>query len=633
MKERVSSWGRPARAIGAGVLAVACTGGAGEKAAEPDPARAALSKGNWTEALELCGGSADASSPTLAPDGSEANGCEPMWCRLIARTMLWVDDFSDVLLPRYGNSDPTQLAADPKIMSSLVHISNEMDALSQSVAPVLGAGCEYEVASVPFRFGDASDPLVKSEIRGTWTPADAAFIGASVDSLRYIFRAVQGQITAEPPPPGEVDPPLPEPLSSVRDRIAAMDQWVHAHPSKPDSLRGGWQDRNGNGRMDSGDTLSLDVFDPGTNKRTFDFHDATPVDHDVRPIGAFTATKDLPPARCGYKKWHIDTLFDQNVGTTDGMSFSPDGSKLAFPMQVNGTYQVHLADADGRNASCLTCDHPSAWNDGVRFRPGHPDTLVFISTRDHPHSVGGAGGGFGQELYAMRSDGSTQTRLTTSGAWATNYHANFSRDGSKLVWGSTQNRTWDVMVADFVDDAKGFHLENVRHMVRDTTWWETHDFSLDGTKLLTTNTRAGWQMADLYMVDVATGALTRLTDDPAWDEHGHLSPDGRKISWISARWQPASVDRMTDGTLAATYDFYWIGPAIFFNFMNPPVGFATELTLMDADGSNITRLTTDGDVCADNQWSPDATKIVFRQTPTATKGSAKLRVLTFDDCG
>jgi Tol biopolymer transport system component len=52
---------------------------------------------------------------------------------------------------------------------------------------------------------------------------------------------------------------------------------------------------------------------------------------------------------------------------------------------------------------------------------------------------------------------------------------------------------------------------------------------------------------------------------------------------------------------------------------------------MDADGSNVTRLTTDDQVCADNQWSPDATKILFRQTPQSG-GNARLRLLSFDDC-
>jgi len=69
---------------------------------------------------------------------------------------------------------------------------------------------------------------------------------------------------------------------------------------------------------------------------------------------------------------------------------------------------------------------------------------------------------------------------------------------------------------------------------------------------------------------------------------------------------------------------------------------APELTLKDADGTNITRLTTDGGVRADNQWRPrrtaeiavpaNATKIVCRQTVTVTNGNARLRRLTFDDC-
>jgi hypothetical protein len=46
--------------------------------------------------------------------------------------------------------------------------------------------------------------------------------------------------------------------------------------------------------------------------------------------------------------------------------------------------------------------------------------LLFVSSRDHPYRIGGAGGGAGQELYAMRADGSEQTRLTTSPTWATN---------------------------------------------------------------------------------------------------------------------------------------------------------------------------------------------------------------------
>jgi Tol biopolymer transport system component len=151
--------------------------------------------------------------------------------------------------------------------------------------------------------------------------------------------------------------------------------------------------------------------------------------------------------------------------------------------------------------------------------------------------------------------------------------------------------------------------------------------------VITTNTRAGWQSADLYTVALADGRRTRITDDLAWDEHAHLSPDGRKLSWISARWRPAGMLRLTDGSLEPTHDFFWIAPAILFTFFNPPAGFSTELTLMDADGGAIQRLTFDDDVVADNEWSPDGKRIVYRITPNdLPRKPASIRVLTFDDC-
>jgi Tol biopolymer transport system component len=546
--------------------------------------------------------------------------------------MIWTADFNDILLPRFGNANVAQLTPSADDIAALTRVSDDMTTLSAEVSAVVDRGCTYDLPSVPFRLGNVDDPIVLSEIRGRWTPRAALFIGATIDSIRYVFASVLGAAPVPPAPPGSNVPDLPPLLESVRSRLARHDAWLRTHPVSPDALTGGFVDVDGDGAIGDADELLVDLFEPGKKTRVFDFRGAAPIDRVVLPKGAFTPTAALPGPRCGYRRWHVDTLFDADVGTTDGMSFSPDGTTIAFPKRIDGRYQVHTSRLDGSGLTCLTCSHPASGNDGVRFRPGHADTVLFISTRDHPHSVGGAGGGFGQELYAMRADGSGATRLTTSGAWATNYHANFSHDGQRLVWGTTQNRTWDVMVADFVDDVSGIRLENVRRLTHDTSWWESHDFSVDGTKVLATNTRAGWQSADLYAIDVASGALTRLTDDLAWDEHAHLSPDGRKISWISGRWRPASVWRMTDGSLGAAYDFYWIGPGIFFNFLNPPAGFATELTLMDADGTGVTRLTSDDEVCADNVWSPDGTKILFRQTPTATKLPAKLRLLTFDDC-
>ena len=73
----------------------------------------------------------------------------------------------------------------------------------------------------------------------------------------------------------------------------------------------------------------------------------------------------------------------------------------------------------------------------------------------------------------------------------------YSPDGKRIVWGSTEARTWDVMVADFVSDASGMRLESPRRVVHDTTWWETHGFTPDGRRVITTNTRAGMLATDI----------------------------------------------------------------------------------------------------------------------------------------
>jgi Tol biopolymer transport system component len=349
------------------------------------------------------------------------------------------------------------------------------------------------------------------------------------------------------------------------------------------------------------------------------------------PLGTLSTTASLPTAKCKYQAFHIDDVATgTDVTSTDGMSFSPDDTKIVFPLLVDGKSQLHTANIDGSSPTCLTCGQPGN-NDGVRWRPGDPNTMIFISDRDHPYATGNAGGGFGQELYAMNADGSQPTRLTQSDAWATNYHVNWSPDGMHIVWGRTEARTWDVMVADFVNDASGMHLANTRTLIHDTTWWETHGWTNDNKYVLTTNSSAGFNSTDLYLVDVTSGARTRLTDNPAWDEHGHISPDGREISWISGRWHPASVLRLNDGSLQPIYDFLWIFPGIFFEFLHAPAGYTSELTLMDADGSNIRQLTNDQQVVADNQWSFDATKIIFRETAEDGQ-STRIRVLSFDDC-
>jgi Tol biopolymer transport system component len=610
--------------VAACVLVAACSSaksGAeeGDAGQNPDVAAAiaSLAGGQWSAALTSC----------LKAEMTNPGDCDAKYCELVARTMLVVDEINDFLLPRYRRP----LTPMPGDAANLKTTNMLLDAATQAAEQVTGRQCEFTLPTLPFRIGDAADPVVLAEIRGIWTTRDAHFLAALFYSISYGLQAEFNAQPVPPPPAGDTVPALPPILASMQEHLLAQQQLLFSQPADPATLRGGWLDRNANGTPDAPDELLLDIFVPGTSKRVLDYSDAEFVKGEALPAGVLTATADLPPAKCGYQKFHVDTVASgSNVAATDGMTFSPDGTQIAIPLQVSGKSEIHVANADGTSPACITCGQAGN-NDGVRWRPTG-DALIFISDRDHPYATGNAGGGFGQELYAMLPDGSQPTRLTHSGAWATNYHVNWSPDGMHVVWGSTQAYAWDVMVADFVSDASGMRLEATRRLVHDTTWWETHGFTADNKYVITTNTRAGFQTTDLYAIDISNPAnRTRLTTAIPWDEHAHLSPDGREISWISGRFHPASVLRLNGGALAPTFDFLWIVPGIFFEFLNPPAGYTTELTLMDADGNNVHALTDDQMVIADNQWSFDGTKIIFRETSSTGQGT-KLRVLTFDDC-
>ena len=596
----------------------------GEKVGTTGEAVTSFAKDTVDQELES-GDFNDALAAALAYLSDSPTDCTANYAALIASTMLVVDSVNTYVLPSQRNGPPP-----PAVNQQLggLYVFRLEQAL-QAAQTVVGLGCEYDLAKMPLLIGDASDPIVNGEVRGTWTQATAAMLGAMHSAFLYDFGALAQPTAVSLPDAGA--PALPPLLAAMKQFLQVNQGLLFTQPTTPSQLRGGWFDRNGDHVPDSADELLVDVFVPGTNKRVFDFSDAEFVPGQQLPQLPLTPTFALPPPRCGYQKFHIDDLATgPDVSGADGLTIAPSNTKAAIPLTVNGKSQVYTLGLDGTDQTCLTCDQAGN-NDGARWRPGLGDVILFVSTRDHANAIGGDGAGIGQELYAMRPDGSHPTRLTFSDLWATNYHANWSPDGRHIVWGRTQSRAWDVMVADFVEDAFGMRLVNQRRIVHDTTWWETHGFTPDERSVIVTNTRAGFESPDIYSIDLFTGFRKRLTSNLSWDEHAHLSPDGGKLAWISGRWQPAAVTALNDGSLSPIYDFFWIVPGIFFELANPADGYTTELTLMSADGTHVQPLTQDNLIVADNQWSADGQRIIFRQS-SALSPESRIRLLTFDDC-
>jgi hypothetical protein len=302
-----------------------------------------------------------------------------------------VDQINGFLLPRYRRP-LTQMPGD---LQNLNTTNTLLTAAEQSAETTISKQCQIDLPVLPLRIGDQADPVLLGEVRGLWTLRDAHTIAALLYAISY---GLQAEFMPQPVPP----PPAGNTVPAMRRHLLADESLLYSQPADPDAGRGGWLDTNHNGKPDSTDQLLVDIFNRGTQERIFDFSTAALSVGEDLPLAGLSPTASLPPAKCGYQTFHIDDVVTgANVAATDGMSFSPDGSQIVFPLQTNEKSQLYTAMVDGTNQSCITCGQGGN-NDGVRWRPVSGDAMIFISDRDHPYATGNAGDQLPRELVARR---------------------------------------------------------------------------------------------------------------------------------------------------------------------------------------------------------------------------------------
>jgi Tol biopolymer transport system component len=200
-------------------------------------------------------------------------------------------------------------------------------------------------------------------------------------------------------------------------------------------------------------------------------------------------------------------------------------------------------------------------------------------------------------------------------------------------WSPTRS---ELMIAD----ADG---TNARKLVPGLQIDYNASFSADGQWVVFTSERYG--SADIFRVRTDGMGLERLTDSPAFDDQAALSPDGASLAFVSSR-DGGSTDvfvmdmksrqiRNLTKSPGGDYRPSWSpdGKRIAFSsdrgtkLQRSPGNWeqvqAASVYIVDVDGGNLRKLSSEGRFAGSPKWSPDGTRVVVYELAVADTFKAR----------
>jgi len=197
--------------------------------------------------------------------------------------------------------------------------------------------------------------------------------------------------------------------------------------------------------------------------------------------------------------------------------WSPDGKRIAFLSERDGTSHIYLMESDGTNRTRLTtkksAESEMAWSpDG--------NTIAFLS----PGSVSD-----GQKAHVMVSglDGSDYRNLT-AGVNAEHGQIAWSPDSGRVAYTSRRNRQFDIFVTDLAT-GKEANLTNSEQAQVLPNW------SPDGKFIVFQGAAPGTPRTEIYSLDLKTNQISNLTNHPDQDVEPTFSRSGNLIGFVSHR--------------------------------------------------------------------------------------------------
>lgn len=257
--------------------------------------------------------------------------------------------------------------------------------------------------------------------------------------------------------------------------------------------------------------------------------------------------------------------------------WSPDRTKIAFVSTRDGTWEIYVMDADGSNQQRLTHTTKGYGNSGPYWSPDGKK-ILFNSDR-HPKA----------DIYVIDADGSNEQRLTRHPA--TDAGGKWSPDGEKILFYSDRDGNTEI----YVMDADGANQQRLTHHPSDDG---IANWSPDGTKIAfysnrhTELTTGEFYQCEVYVMDSDGSNVRRLTYTegkgkrswfPAW------SRDGKRIVFHSNR---DGISALTPVTAEGKSIPLW----------KREDWYEYEIYVMDANGSNVQRLTFNRKIDLHPHW-------------------------------
>ncbi|MDP2654806.1 MAG: DPP IV N-terminal domain-containing protein [Candidatus Omnitrophota bacterium] len=228
---------------------------------------------------------------------------------------------------------------------------------------------------------------------------------------------------------------------------------------------------------------------------------------------------------------------------------------IVFVSGRHGDYDVFTVELPSGEIDKLTTG--DSWNDMPKWSPDGRK-IAYISNKSGT-----------AEIWVMNADGSEKAQITKSGKH--HQSPDWSPDGRKLVFCANYHGHMDVytMNADGSDLAQITDYEGMDF---------TPNFSPDGRRIIFASKRSG--NSDLWAYEIATKSLRQLTEFRGRDYSPAFSPDGSRIAFVTGL---AGADGKEN----------------------------LEIYVMDSDGKNEKRVTTNLGIDRHVGWSPDGRFLVF----------------------